>query len=79
MSCSQPMDCGAVVLAFVLEEHPAPGAFNLSTRAERHAALMERAAKLREGQTETVDAVKLINEARDELGRRGLPDEPEGG
>lgn len=54
-----------------------PGAFNFSTRAERHAALMERAAKLREGQSETVDAVKLINEGRDELGRRGLADEPE--
>ncbi len=56
-----------------------PGAFKLSTRAERYAALMERAAKLREGQTETVDAVKLIDEGRDELGRRGLPDESEGG
>jgi hypothetical protein len=31
---------------------------------------MERAAKVREGQTETVDAVQLIHEARDELAER---------
>jgi hypothetical protein len=31
---------------------------------------MERAAKLREGQTETVDTVQLIHEARDELAER---------
>lgn len=54
-----------------------PGAFNFSTRAERHAALVERAAKLREGQSETTDVVKLIHEGRDELERRGLPEEPE--
>jgi hypothetical protein len=31
---------------------------------------MERAAKPREGQTETVDAVHLVHEARDELTER---------
>lgn len=31
---------------------------------------MERAAKLRKGQTETVDAVQLVHEARDELAER---------
>lgn len=31
---------------------------------------MELAAKVREGQTETVDAVELVHEARDELAER---------
>lgn len=31
---------------------------------------MERAVKLREGQTETVDAAQLLREARDELSER---------
>jgi transcriptional regulator with XRE-family HTH domain len=47
------------------------GSFAISSRVERHRELMERAAKLREGQTETVDAVQLVHEARDELAQRG--------
>jgi len=31
---------------------------------------MERAAKLREGQTEVVDAVQLVREGREELAER---------
>lgn len=54
-----------------------PGAFTISSRVERHRALMERAAKLRKGQTETVDAVELVNEGREELARRGRPPKEE--
>jgi hypothetical protein len=36
---------------------------------------MERARKLREGQTETVDAAQLIREAREEMAER-YKDEP---
>jgi hypothetical protein len=39
-------------------------------RVRRHRALMERAAALRATQTEVVDAVALIDEAREELGQR---------
>jgi transcriptional regulator with XRE-family HTH domain len=46
------------------------GEFKIKFRTEQHRELMERAAKLREGQTETVDAVELVNEARDELAER---------
>jgi transcriptional regulator with XRE-family HTH domain len=52
------------------------GAFSFSSRSARHAALMERAAALRAGQTEEADAVALVHEARDELGRRGEPEPP---
>lgn len=34
---------------------------------------MERAAALRAGQTETVDAVQLVDEARDERAQREAP------
>lgn len=37
---------------------------------ELHEELMERAAALRAKQTETVDAVQLVHEARDELAER---------
>ncbi len=47
------------------------GGFQIKSRAERHEELMERAAALRAGQTETVDAVQLVNEARDERAERG--------
>lgn len=50
--------------------HTEPGGFTFSSRSARFEDLMERAAKLREGQTEEVDSVALINEARDELGKR---------
>jgi transcriptional regulator with XRE-family HTH domain len=46
------------------------GEFKIKSRIEQHRELMERAAQLREGQTETVDAVQLVHEARDELGER---------
>jgi transcriptional regulator with XRE-family HTH domain len=46
------------------------GGFQIKSRMEQHKELMERAAKLREGQTETVDAVQLVHEARDELAER---------
>jgi transcriptional regulator with XRE-family HTH domain len=49
------------------------GGFKIKSRIELHRELMERAAALRAGQTETVDAVQLVHEARDELERRGLP------
>jgi len=39
-------------------------------RVRRHRALMERAAALRATQTEIVDAVALVDEAREELGQR---------
>lgn len=45
------------------------GEFKIKSRKEQHRELMERAAKLRAGQTE-VDAVQLVREARDELGER---------
>jgi transcriptional regulator with XRE-family HTH domain len=48
------------------------GGFRIKSRVEQHRELMERAAALRAGQTETVDAVKLVDEARDELEQRGL-------
>ncbi len=46
------------------------GGFQIKSRVEQHRELMERAAKLREGQTKTVDAVQLVHEARDELADR---------
>ena len=46
------------------------GGFQIKSRVEQHRELMERAAKLREGQTKTVDAVQLVHEARDELAER---------
>ena len=46
------------------------GGFKIKSRIELHEELMERAAALRAGQTETVDAVKLVHEARDELEER---------
>lgn len=46
------------------------GGFQIKSRMEQHKELMERAAKLRESQTETVDAVQLVHEARDELAER---------
>ncbi len=55
------------------------GGFQIKSRRERHRDAMERAAKLREGQTETVDAVQLVHEARDALARRGMPPEEEEG
>jgi transcriptional regulator with XRE-family HTH domain len=50
--------------------HTEPGGFNFSSRSARFEDLMERAAKLREGQSEEVDAAALICEARDELEER---------
>jgi transcriptional regulator with XRE-family HTH domain len=47
------------------------GGFTISSRAERHAAAMERAAALRASQTKTFDVVKLVREGRDELERSG--------
>lgn len=47
------------------------GAFLFTSRIERHRETMRRAAALRATQTETVDAVKLIRESREEMGRRG--------
>ncbi len=46
------------------------GKFKIKSRVEQHRELMERAAKLREGQTETVDAGQLVHEAREELAER---------
>jgi transcriptional regulator with XRE-family HTH domain len=46
------------------------GEFKITSRVEQHRELMERAAKVREGQTETVDAGELVHEARDELAER---------
>jgi len=46
------------------------GKFKIRSRIEQHKEAMERAAKLREGQTETVDAAQLVREARDELAER---------
>jgi transcriptional regulator with XRE-family HTH domain len=46
------------------------GGFKIKSRIELHEELMERAATLRAGQTETVDAVKLVDEARDERAQR---------
>jgi transcriptional regulator with XRE-family HTH domain len=46
------------------------GGFKIKSRIELHEELMERAAALRAGQTETVDAVKLVDEARDERAER---------
>lgn len=51
-----------------------PGRFTTKkARIEKHRELMERARKLREGQTGTVDAAQLIEEAREEMARRGQP------
>ncbi|MGC1852270.1 MAG: helix-turn-helix domain-containing protein [Solirubrobacterales bacterium] len=47
-----------------------PGGFNFSSQAARHTDLMERAAALREGQSEEVDAVELIRKSREELDER---------
>ena len=46
------------------------GRFKIKSRMEQHREAMELAAKVREGQTETVDAVQLVHEARDELAER---------
>jgi transcriptional regulator with XRE-family HTH domain len=46
------------------------GEFRIKSRIEQHREAMELAAKVREGQTETVDAVELVHEARDELAQR---------
>jgi hypothetical protein len=46
------------------------GKFKIKSRIEQPREAMERAARVREGQTETVDAVQLIHEARDELAER---------
>lgn len=46
------------------------GGFKIKSRIELHEELMERAAALRAKQTETVDAVQLVHEARDELEER---------
>jgi transcriptional regulator with XRE-family HTH domain len=46
------------------------GEFKIRSRIEQHREAMERAAKVREGQTGTVDAVQLVHEARDELAER---------
>lgn len=53
------------------------GGFKIKSRIEQHRELMERAAKLREGQTETVDAVQLVHEARDEPAERWKDDDEE--
>ncbi len=47
-----------------------PGTFEISPRIVRHNELMERAAELRAGQTEVVDAAQLVREARDEMAER---------
>jgi transcriptional regulator with XRE-family HTH domain len=46
------------------------GEFKIRSRIEQHREAMERAARVRAGQTETVDAVLLVHEARDELAER---------
>ncbi len=51
------------------------GAFLFTSRVERQREALRRAAALRATQTETVDAVELIHEARDELARRGCPED----
>lgn len=48
-----------------------PGEFRIGSRTEQHAGLMERAAALRARQSEAVDAVQLVREAREGLGERG--------
>jgi transcriptional regulator with XRE-family HTH domain len=47
------------------------GAFKITSRIEKHRALMKRAEALRASQTETVDAAELVREAREELAERG--------
>jgi transcriptional regulator with XRE-family HTH domain len=47
------------------------GAFKITSRVDKHRALMKRAEALRASQTETVDAVELVREAREELTERG--------
>ena len=56
------------------------GTFKISPRIARHNELMERAAELRAGQTEVVDAAQLVREARDEMAERteGWEEEEEG-
>lgn len=46
------------------------GEFIFPSRPEWHREVLRRAAAFRATQTETVDAVQLIREARDELGKR---------
>jgi transcriptional regulator with XRE-family HTH domain len=55
------------------------GGFEIKSRIERHEEAMKRAAALRSGQTKTFDVVELVRKGREELERRGQPDEPEGG
>ncbi|HET7054168.1 MAG TPA: helix-turn-helix transcriptional regulator [Solirubrobacterales bacterium] len=56
---------------------PAPSAGELffSTRLAWHREVLRRAAALRARQIDEVDVVALIRESRDELERRGCPDE----
>lgn len=56
--------------------HTEPGGFTFSSRSARFEDLMERAAKLRESQSEEVDAAALVREARDEMARRLEPESP---
>lgn len=50
--------------------HSGPGEFTFPSREQWHKEVLRRAAEVREGQTETVDAAALIREGREELERR---------
>ena len=54
-----------------MPDHGESGAFLFTSRIERHRETMKRAEAFRATQTETVDAVKLVHEGREELERRG--------
>ena len=55
-----------------------PGEFNFPPPSRRGDAL-ERAAAFRARQSKPTDVAKLAREGREELERRGMPDEPEAG
>jgi len=69
-----PVDKLFVEIAWV-PYRSGPGEFVFPSREEWRREVLRRAAAFRATQTETVDAVALIREARDELGRRGCPSE----
>lgn len=61
-----------------VERSSVPGEFFFVTpkvRRERHKDVMRRAAALRARQTEVVDAAALVREGREELERRGCPED----
>lgn len=52
-----------------------PGEFIFPTREEWHGEVLRRAAAFRATQTKEVDAVALIREGREEMARRGRPED----